>query len=190
MVQIHQERCIGCGLCAKDCIAANIQITEGKAHVLGECLACGHCVAICPQYACLLYTSLCNKHINASLCESDTGCCKTKMWMAVKPGKRVGIKDKRNAPCKYKVRNVLVCSLNLTGTQAACAYINSLWCTVHNNSYFLNVWHPFLFCSDMGVADLHTCCLLYTSILSRKIWIWFCWMWCCPMCPVMIFADT
>ena len=51
MIQIHQERCIGCGLCAKDCIAANIRMTEGKAHVLGECLACGHCVAICPQYA-------------------------------------------------------------------------------------------------------------------------------------------
>lgn len=51
MIQIQQERCIGCGLCVQDCIAANIRVENGKAVVLQECLTCGHCAAICPQQA-------------------------------------------------------------------------------------------------------------------------------------------
>ena len=51
MIQIDKERCIGCGLCAQDCIAANIRVENGKAVVLQECLTCGHCAAVCPQQA-------------------------------------------------------------------------------------------------------------------------------------------
>ncbi len=51
MVKIDCEKCIGCGLCAEDCIALNIEVNEKKAAVKGECLQCGHCVAICPANA-------------------------------------------------------------------------------------------------------------------------------------------
>ena len=50
MVIIDEKKCIGCGLCAADCIAQNIVI-EGKAHIKKECFQCGHCVAVCPKGA-------------------------------------------------------------------------------------------------------------------------------------------
>ena len=51
MILIDKERCIGCGLCVKDCIAGNLKVENGKAEVLGSCLQCGHCVAVCAQNA-------------------------------------------------------------------------------------------------------------------------------------------
>lgn len=48
MVYIHSDICIGCGKCAADCIALNIEIKEKKASVRKDCFLCGHCVAICP----------------------------------------------------------------------------------------------------------------------------------------------
>lgn len=50
MVVIDEKKCIGCGLCAADCIAQNIVIEE-KAHIKKECFQCGHCVAVCPKGA-------------------------------------------------------------------------------------------------------------------------------------------
>ena len=50
MVVIDEKKCIGCGLCAADCIAQNIVIEE-KARVKQDCFQCGHCVAVCPQGA-------------------------------------------------------------------------------------------------------------------------------------------
>lgn len=50
MVVIDEKKCIGCGLCAADCIAQNIVIEE-KAHVKQDCFQCGHCVAVCPKGA-------------------------------------------------------------------------------------------------------------------------------------------
>ena len=51
MIIIDKERCIGCGLCVPDCIAGNLKVENGKAEVLGSCLQCGHCVAVCAQNA-------------------------------------------------------------------------------------------------------------------------------------------
>ena len=34
MVKIDREKCIGCGLCADDCIALNIKIQDKKAQML------------------------------------------------------------------------------------------------------------------------------------------------------------
>lgn len=50
MVVIDEKKCIGCGLCAADCIALNIEVEE-KATIKKECMQCGHCVAVCPQGA-------------------------------------------------------------------------------------------------------------------------------------------
>lgn len=51
MVEINQEKCIGCGKCAEDCVARNIKIKEKKAEVKADCIKCGHCVAVCPVNA-------------------------------------------------------------------------------------------------------------------------------------------
>lgn len=48
---IDKEKCIGCGLCVKDCVASAIKLEGGKAEVFKDCIECGHCFAVCPQNA-------------------------------------------------------------------------------------------------------------------------------------------
>jgi formate hydrogenlyase subunit 6/NADH:ubiquinone oxidoreductase subunit I len=55
-ITIDQEKCNGCGLCVEVCSDNNISIIDGKATVTKEnsvfgCIACGHCMAICPTGA-------------------------------------------------------------------------------------------------------------------------------------------
>ena len=50
MVRINGEKCIGCGKCAEDCLALNIEVRK-TASVQGACIQCGHCVAVCPTGA-------------------------------------------------------------------------------------------------------------------------------------------
>lgn len=47
MVKINHS-CIGCGLCAGECVSEAISMAEGKACVERPCLECGHCYAVCP----------------------------------------------------------------------------------------------------------------------------------------------
>lgn len=51
MVEILSDKCVGCGLCAQDCPAMNLAVTDGKASVQGPCMECGHCFAVCPKGA-------------------------------------------------------------------------------------------------------------------------------------------
>lgn len=55
-ITIDAEKCNGCGLCTEVCSDANITMKDGKAVVSQEdavfgCIACGHCMAICPTGA-------------------------------------------------------------------------------------------------------------------------------------------
>ncbi len=52
IIEMNTDLCVGCGLCAQDCPARNIDIADKKATVRDQgCMKCGHCVAICPYGA-------------------------------------------------------------------------------------------------------------------------------------------
>lgn len=51
-IQVDRAKCIGCGMCRRDCPADNISITDKKAVIKSQaCIKCGHCVAVCPKGA-------------------------------------------------------------------------------------------------------------------------------------------
>lgn len=51
-VKIDREKCIGCGLCARECILDTIQLVDGKAEICKKaCIKCGHCFSVCPAGA-------------------------------------------------------------------------------------------------------------------------------------------
>lgn len=49
---VDLEKCIGCGACARDCVAGIIVVRGGKPHVppesAGDGIGCQHCLAVCP----------------------------------------------------------------------------------------------------------------------------------------------
>ena len=51
MISVDKDKCIGCGLCVKDCFFQVIDIKDSKAEVSADCFNCGHCVSICPVNA-------------------------------------------------------------------------------------------------------------------------------------------
>ncbi|MBN1393263.1 MAG: 4Fe-4S binding protein [Sedimentisphaerales bacterium] len=53
IVKIDEEKCNGCGQCAKACAEGAIQIINGKAKLVGEvyCDGLGACIGHCPQGA-------------------------------------------------------------------------------------------------------------------------------------------
>lgn len=55
MIKINEDKCIGCGLCVKDCFTKEIEVTGRKAKPKGiRCIECGHCIAVCPTNAIVL----------------------------------------------------------------------------------------------------------------------------------------
>ncbi len=48
---VDKSKCVGCGECARDCVASAIYVDGGKAHLRTGCIECGHCFAVCPAGA-------------------------------------------------------------------------------------------------------------------------------------------
>lgn len=52
MTMFNVSKCIGCGLCIKDCSRQAIGMEEGKVKRINDnCNLCGHCIAVCPTKA-------------------------------------------------------------------------------------------------------------------------------------------
>lgn len=53
IIKIDEEKCIGCGLCAKACQQSAIEIIDGKAKVTRDdyCDGIGNCLPVCPVNA-------------------------------------------------------------------------------------------------------------------------------------------
>jgi ferredoxin len=54
-IRIIEELCTGCGLCVDVCSDFGLVIEDGKAKISDKaifgCIACGHCMAVCPEGA-------------------------------------------------------------------------------------------------------------------------------------------
>lgn len=49
---VNNDKCVGCGLCVKDCFPKDIEMVAGKARINNvTCIKCGHCIAVCPSNA-------------------------------------------------------------------------------------------------------------------------------------------
>ncbi len=52
-IQIHEDKCKGCGMCKRNCPVEAISGEPGKIHHIDEtkCIKCGTCISVCPFHA-------------------------------------------------------------------------------------------------------------------------------------------
>lgn len=73
-ITIDQQACIGCGMCARECL--DHAIVQRGEHIAadpeGRCMECGHCIAICPAHAVHLTAEAQSRgHLESDILEYD-----------------------------------------------------------------------------------------------------------------------
>lgn len=67
---VHEDTCVGCSLCAKNCAHNAITITDKKAFIDHNiCTGCGRCIGICPMDAVMPGSSESNDILNKKIAE-------------------------------------------------------------------------------------------------------------------------
>lgn len=53
IIQIDEEKCVGCGLCTRNCAEGALQVIDGKARLISDsyCDGLGKCLPHCPMDA-------------------------------------------------------------------------------------------------------------------------------------------
>lgn len=70
IVTIRPKRCVGCGLCAKNCGQEAIVLENGKARVLADrCVGCGRCIGYCNVDAIANNNSSSSRDVNLKMAE-------------------------------------------------------------------------------------------------------------------------
>ncbi|MBR4078759.1 MAG: nitroreductase family protein [Christensenellaceae bacterium] len=70
---IDREKCIGCGLCVKDCVSAHLTLENQKARASEtSCIECGHCFAVCPENAITMTGYDCTNEAVSAMTEFDS----------------------------------------------------------------------------------------------------------------------
>ncbi|PRR82011.1 DUF362 domain-containing protein [Clostridium vincentii] len=67
---ISQDKCVGCGMCAKTCAHSAITITDKKASINHDkCVGCGRCIGVCPMDAVKAASDESNDILNKKIAE-------------------------------------------------------------------------------------------------------------------------
>ena len=67
---VNQDKCVGCGRCAKICAHDAPRITDGKAFIdHDKCVGCGRCIGVCPMDAVCPASDESNDILNCKIAE-------------------------------------------------------------------------------------------------------------------------
>ncbi len=76
---VHQELCISCGACRKNCAHGAISFVEKKAQIDREvCVGCGRCIGVCPVDAIHTFWDEANDVLNKKIAEYTAAVLKDK----------------------------------------------------------------------------------------------------------------
>lgn len=77
--QVHQEKCIGCGMCTRVCAHDAITVTDKKASVdHNKCVGCGRCIGVCPKDAVEPGDNSANDVLNYKIAEYSKAICQNR----------------------------------------------------------------------------------------------------------------
>lgn len=98
-IQIDRNKCIGCGLCVKDCVSGVVGLKDGKAVMnASHCIECGHCYAICPVQAVSMPgydTTDCGNVVSMEKIDSNTLLAAMKSRRTIRQFKALPVEQKK-----------------------------------------------------------------------------------------------